>query len=320
MGSRLGFATAVAVALIAPAAAQGDGLPVPVDDAGPSGLVSRDGASRYVTLTAAQHTLVQRIAPAGGKVQRWRFLPGRLTIPVVSLDGTPSGLSADGKTLVVIKPRSGFPRASTELAILDPRTLRVRRTVTLRGDFSFDALSPDGRSAFLVHYLSRRDPTQYEVRALDVASGKLRARPVVDPHEEPGAMRGLPLTRVTSADGRWHYTLYDGAGKEPFIHALDTSGARAVCIDMPLLTGRQDLYELRLGLRPSGMLSVSSRSGPLALVDTRSFRVSKPVRGAGRVAPGGSSPWPAALLGAALLLLSAVALSVRRRRRPARAA
>ena len=45
-------------------------------------------------------------------------------------------------------------------------------------------------------------------------------------------MRGQPLTRATSPDGRWAYTLYDGAGKEPFIHALDTSTRSARCIDL----------------------------------------------------------------------------------------
>ena len=48
-------------------------------------------------------------------------------------------------------------------------------------------------------------------------------------------MRGLALSRVSSEDGRWAYTLYDGGGDVPFIHALDTVGDKAVCIFMPQL-------------------------------------------------------------------------------------
>ena len=46
-------------------------------------------------------------------------------------------------------------------------------------------------------------------------------------------MAGYPMTREVSADGRWHYTLYNGTEGHPFIHALDTTGPRAKCIDLP---------------------------------------------------------------------------------------
>ena len=49
-------------------------------------------------------------------------------------------------------------------------------------------------------------------------------------------MDGYPLTRVTSADGRWVYTLYQngGVGGYPFVHALDTVRGVAHCIGVPL--------------------------------------------------------------------------------------
>ena len=59
-------------------------------------------------------------------------------------------------------------------------------------------------------------------------------------------MRGSPITRATSSDGRWAYTLYDGAGGTPFLHALDTSKRQARCIDLPMLAGGQDLGQLRI--------------------------------------------------------------------------
>ena len=73
-------------------------------------------------------------------------------------------------------------------------------------------------------------------------------------------MRGYPLTRVASPDGRWAYTLYDGGGKHPFVHALDTLEGRAVCIDLPAFA-----YQ---GAN-NGRLSISSDGGLLTLVHRR---------------------------------------------------
>ena len=125
---------------------------------------------------------------------------------------------------------------------------------------------------FLIHYLSRRDPTRYEVRALDVPSGKLLPTPIVDKSEPDERMAGFPITSQTTADGLWAYTLYDGAGNEPFVHALDTVNGVAHCIDLELLAGRQDLYDLRLGLGPGdGGLAVLTEPRSLTVIDTSDF-------------------------------------------------
>ncbi len=153
-----------------------------------------------------------------------RSLDGRFTIPAVAYDGSPGGLSADGRTLVLINPRTGFPRRITTLAVLDTQRLRARDVIRLTGDFSFDAISPDGRLLYLVQYLSQRDPTRYLVRLYDLEAGRLLPEPIIDPREVGDVMRGTPITRAASPDGRWAYTLYDGAGEHPFIHALDTVG------------------------------------------------------------------------------------------------
>jgi hypothetical protein len=303
----------LALALV-PAGAHADGLPVPVDDAGPTGVVSADGAFRYVTIPAAGGTVVERIATHGGQVTASRSLHGAFTIPVVGIDGSPAGLSHDGGTLVLIRPRDRFPRARTMLTIVDARRLVPRRRVTLRGDFSFDALSPDGRTAYLVQYVAPNDATRYLVRALDPATGRLRPHPIVDPHERGDDMRGLPLTRATSPGGRWAYTLYDGAGKHPFVHALDTRDGRARCIDLPDAMLHQDLSTVRLDVSGGGgRLDVSTPKRPLYAVDTATFRVrpaAQPSRGG--AADGGGIPWQG-LAALGLLLLSAGAFGLRRR-------
>lgn len=259
-----------------PAEARGDGLPVQGVDAGPTGVTS--ATARFVSLPAGKgRTLVARVRRDGGQVLRSRVLRGGLTIPAVAYDGSASGLSADAGTLVLIRPRARFPQPRTRLAVLDAKRLRVRSRLTLRGDFSFDALSPDGRTIYLIEYRSRRDPTRYAVRAYDLRSDRLLRAPIVDPREPDERMRGLPVTRETSADGRWEYTLYDGAGSHPFVHALDTARGEAACIDLDALTSSDRIYELRL--RSDGRdLSVLDGRTVVASIDRTTFRVGAPGR------------------------------------------
>jgi hypothetical protein len=269
----LGF-TLVAVAV--PAAATADGLPVLGVDVGSQGVAARTSPIRYVVLHAGRETIVARTALEGGRVFGFARLRGNFTIPAVAYDGSASGLSADASTLVLIQPRLTFPRARTALAVLDARQLHLRKLLTLQGDFSIDAISPQGRTLFLIQYISPRDPTRYKVRAFDLRSDRLVANPIVDPHEHD-AMRGSPITRATSSDGRWAYTLYDGAGGTPFIHALDTSRRQARCIDLPMLTRRPNLWKLRITIASDlARLTVGTARQPLALVDTSAFRASAP--------------------------------------------
>jgi hypothetical protein len=267
-----GFALVLLAAV--PAAAMADGLPVLGVDVGSAGVAARTSPIRYVTLPAERETMVARTAVGGGRVLGFTRLAGNFTIPAVAYDGSASGLSGDAGTLVLIQPRLQFPRMQTALAILDAKRLRLRKLVTLHGDFSFDAISPQGGTLFLIQYVSARDPTRYKVRAYDLRSDRLLANPIVDPHEQD-AMRGSPITRATSSDARWAYTLYDGAGGTPFIHALDTSKRQARCIDLPMLSGRQDLRQLRITIAPDhAKLIVGTAGQPLALVDMGDFRVS----------------------------------------------
>jgi hypothetical protein len=314
--------TGLLVAGVVAGSALADGLPVTVPDAGLEGVPI--GLTRYTALPAPGGTVLARVEQKGGRVLRSRFVRGRYTIPAVALDGTASGISANGKTLVLIRPRATFPQASTQLAIVDARRLRVNRFLRLRGDFSFDAISPDGRLVYLIQYVAPQDPTRYAVRAYDAARGRLIPGPIIDPHEPDEAMHGFPLTRTMSGDGRWAYTLYDGGGKHPFVHALDTSGRTARCIDLDSLTA-QALGVPRLRLdRGGSRLVVDDGRTALALIDTRTFAVSEPasppVTGGGSTA-GSDGAMANALLGVAgiavLIAAGVLSLTLRRRRRPA---
>jgi hypothetical protein len=127
-------------------------LPVLGVDVGGSGIEASSGDARYVALAAGANTLVARVDPKSGRVVDWRLLRGQWTIPAVAYDASAGGLSADGKRLVLIEPRTRFPRARTKLLELDTTGLRlaVLRTIDLDGDFSFDAISPRGAFAYLI--------------------------------------------------------------------------------------------------------------------------------------------------------------------------
>ena len=294
---------ALLITAIAAGSARADGLPVVDVNAGAA--TTPTARDLFIAVPAGTSTRVSQIERSTGKLRAERILRGLLTIPAVAYDGSAAGLSHDERTLVLTVPRPTFPRASTTFVILDAETLKHRRTITLRGDFSFDAMSPDGRWLYLIQYTSAEDPLQYRVRALDSTTGRLLPNPVVDPREPGEAMNGRPLTRATSVDGRWAYTLYDGT-EHPFIHALDTVGRSARCIDLDWLHGRKDLWQLRFALGDDGRrLSVRSERGTVAVVDTRTFEAGTAVAEDHR-----RSPWVVAGGGLALLLAGALVVYV----------
>jgi hypothetical protein len=288
----------VAITLAPPA--QADGLPVEGVELGNVGV--GDARVRYLAENSNPDTLVQRLEAKTGRPLAARLLSGELTVPVVAYDSSPGGLSADGRTLVLIAPRHRFPRARTRFVVLAARTLRPRKTIRLRGDYSFDAISPDGRWMYLIHYTSPKNAIRYEVVALDLRSGRLASKPIVDPREPDEKMNGRPLTRAASADGRWAYTLYDGT-EHPFVHALDTVGRDARCVDLDWLTGHRSLQDLRFALRREGRELALRTPGkkPVAVVDTTTFEASAP-----RTAGVGSLPKTVLSLLALLAALGAV--------------
>jgi hypothetical protein len=216
-----------------------------------------------------------------------------------------------------VRPHVAARPKRTVVAILAARRLRVRHRLTLRGNFSYDALSPDGRVLYLVQYLSD-DLTHYAVRAYDVRAGRLRPDPIVDPRERGEEMRGFPLARLYGPGHRWAYTLYDGNGKEPFVHALDTVAGKARCIDLPMVRA-MDVFDARLATRAGGrrVAVYQSHGHELATIDTATLTASKPVghRAVAREEGGGPSAWPFA--GLALLLAAGAGVALRRRRRTA---
>jgi hypothetical protein len=240
---------------------------------GGKGILAPDGKHRYVALTTGRRTIVSEIRVDGGQVVRWRYVPGYVGVPVVGEDGTTDGLTRDGRTLVL----AGVPEARrngvvTRFALVDTASLRLRR-LTLPGTWAYDAVSPDGAVLYLIEYERYDASPTYRVRAYDLAARRLLARPIVDRTIGERLMRGWALTRRTSSDGRWAYTLYARQKKQPFVHALDTVRRRAYCIDLPLQMTRVEQMRLRLALRADRTLEVRRGATGLAAIDTRTFVV-----------------------------------------------
>jgi hypothetical protein len=257
---------AVLVLALLPASAAADGLPAVGIDARPLSLPG--GHVAYMTKSAKHSTRVLARS-LDGRLLSERRIDGTFSLPAVAYDGTPSGLSANSRTLILISPRERYPRKRTTFAVVDAQQLTVRRRISLKGDFSFDAISPNGRTMYLVEY-NPREFGEYEVRAYDLRAGRLLRKPIVDPNRPDWEMYGLPMTRTPSPDGRWAYTLYD-SHEHPFVHALDTSGRTAVCIALDDLQG--DLWGATLDLNGPN-LDVTGRGGRLlARIDTRTHEV-----------------------------------------------
>jgi len=317
-------------AVLTPGTAAGEGLPATIGlDIGTSGVTDGSG-HRYVTVRSGADTVVARTAVGTGKIERSVTVRGAVTTPAVAYDRTAGGLSADDNTLVLIRPRRVFPRISTTFAVLDAPTLRLRKWIHLRGDFSFDAISPSGNLIYLVSYLSRTDPTKYEVRTYDLRSERLLPQAIVDPEEPDEQMGGHPLTRAMSPDGRWAYTLYRGSGgHEPFIHALDTVGRKAACIDLPQLLrrdfGQKPITGFGLRLSETGQelrVTAERKHLPaldLLAVDTRTFAVSTlDADGATGSGAGANDGRMSTLVVLALIAVAALTLALLVRRRSRR--
>jgi len=262
-------ALAVGCAVWTVAVASGAG-PSPGLSSPRAGLV--DGKLRYVAQPAGSTTEVQALNAETSAVLRHMRVKGIWGIPLVAYDGTAEGLFANGRTLLLAQPLSnGMPiRANTRFTLVDTRRMKVARRIALKGSFTFDALSRDGRYIYLIEYMSPEDPTSYRVRAYDLRAGRLLNKIVSDKRSWATDMRGLPIARMWK--DTWSYTLYGGNAR-PFIHALDTANVAAVCIDLPWSTPDR-IFDFRLKVDGDGHLVVRGPNGrALAVIDRQTFKV-----------------------------------------------
>jgi hypothetical protein len=255
------------------ASAVGPVLPAIDGNTGVSGL-AQDVS--YSTVLSGNNTTLR--VRTHGEIVRSAIVAGQWGVPMVTLNGGIGGLSPNGRVLVLsdnIQP-GGALRSRSGFVVVDTKTLTVLRTISLAGDYSFDALSPQGQTLFLIHHLSKSNVTEYQVRAYDLSSGSLLPRVIADKSQAGWVMAGMPVTRATSANGRWVYTLYQQSENYPFVHALDTVTKTAICIGLPWNWAATNAGIDDASLRLVGsQLHIAGGQGSKArfLLDTKTFRI-----------------------------------------------
>ena len=221
----------------------------------PRGSLSADGRTFVATArTKADRTTVARLDARTGRPQRAWSLRGRWEV---------GGVTADGATFALAR----HTRRATILRVGSKRQV-------LRGWRDIEALSPDGRRLYIVHW----GRTSYVLEQLDLASGRLGPTRLADPDEK---MIGLPSTAVGTRDGKWLFTLYwKGEGEENFIHALDLENGIAHCIDLPLDGDYFPLATSALALSPDErtLYMASPYLGRVTTVDVDRLEVMRVVR------------------------------------------
>ncbi len=274
MRTRL-VACAALVAAAALAAAASAAGPAPQVLQGEPGIGVAAGA--HVVAIAGPSpttTRVSLVRNRDGKTVRARVLTGKLGVPTVTFNGVAEGTFANGRKLLLSS--SIYDDVTrTRFVVLDTRTLRPLKTITLRGAFAFDALSPNGRRLYLLQFPQGLDGgIRYVVRSLNMRTGRLEPGAIVDKTEPDEQMNGIAMYRAWSPDRTWAYTLYNGGASHAFIHALNTRTRSARCIDLPWKGGGQSILEhAQLPVEPGALTLVGPDGRPLASVDPKTFAV-----------------------------------------------
>lgn len=272
MSRRLGLVLAAAAAAIVVPVALAS-YPSPYALQGGEGVMSKDGAIRYVAVGAGDKTVVKAIRTSDGSTVQSATVQGSFGVPMLTQKGPGGGLFRDGSAFVLQSTGYG---PTTSFQLMSTNVLAQGDTITLPGTFAFDALSPDGSRLYLIQHTSADDLQHYVVRAYDFSAGSLLPGKIADKTQRGWVMQGFPAARVSSADGRWVYTLYMNPSGYPFVHALDTVNAVAHCVGFkwfPSSSGA--LFDFKLGIK-GGKLLVRTNTGMLwRVIDRQTYRVTK---------------------------------------------
>jgi hypothetical protein len=277
MFRRLGLYLIVLGALAAVPVASA-AYPAPYAAQGGKGVLSNDGSMRFVAIGAGESTLVRASKASDGSTAMSQTIPGSFGVPMITQVGPAGGMFRDGSTFVL---QSIGLNTSTQFVLLRTQDLSTRDQISLKGTFGFDALSPDGSKLYLIQHSSTQDIQHYVVRAYDLNAHKLLPGRIADKTQKSWVMQGWAVSRATSANGRWVYTLYANPGGYPFIHALDTVKGVAHCVGLPWPSydsSQNSVFNFSLALDLQGKTLTVKRQGGASyrLVNTANWHVSKP--------------------------------------------
>ena len=268
LGSLLVAVGALALVPVASAA-----YPTPFAVQGGAGLSSLDASMRFVALKAGKSTRLNAVDAQGGAIVMTRTVTGVFGIATLTQSGLAGGLFHDGSAFVL---QSVGLTSTSRFIIVGAKDLVPRQTITLKGAFGFDALSPDGSKLYLIQHTSSKDFQHYVVRAYDMNTHTLLPGRVADKAQKSWVMQGFAVDRVTTPDGRWAYTLYANPGGYPFVHALDTVRGVAHCVGVPWRGDQNESWNMRLALRDDERsLAVNRQAGSgFVAIDLSTWKIS----------------------------------------------
>lgn len=238
----------LALAVASPAFA---GYPTTYAAQGGRGVASRDGALHFVAYKQGDDTRLTALRTPSGALVRSVTLTGAFGVPMLGNHSIALGMFRDGTTFVLQSVAAG---AETTFQLVGTDDLAVRDTITLRGAFAFDALSPDGSMLYLIQHRAADDQQHYVVRAYDLQRKTLLPGRIADRAQKSWVMQGWPSARAETANGRWVYTLYANPGGFPFVHALDTVRGVAHCVGIAWRGEQGPLFDYRLHVRGNRLL------------------------------------------------------------------
>ncbi|MGI8548126.1 MAG: YncE family protein, partial [Gemmatimonadaceae bacterium] len=251
----------------------------------PLGVPSPDWSTLYVTERGIEQTTVRAFDPQTGKARRETTITGRFALPEEGVAGTPRGLSPNGRWLALSRGLTYAATTTSHLAVIDTAFAQPPKYVDLDGDFSFDALSNDGTSLYLIEALPPTGTATpglgYKVRLYDLNTATLQPGVVVDKTAIAETMSGTRQSAVASPDGQWVYSLYLNEAKGPFIHMLNLNGRYAICVFLPTTDkenlAKQLLWSLAQTRDGQWLYAVNGALGIVSEVDPNQLQVRRTV-------------------------------------------
>lgn len=239
----LGVVVMLAVAVVACGGQAATPQPPPPAPASAGQVYVAPVSQQALWVVDAATGRVARSLPAGTPSPDWRWLyrigAGALDVldpqtgAVAATHPAPDWgrtvrTSADGRWLVVAGADPGG-----RFRVQDADWARPPVDVALRGGFTFDGISGDGRRLYL---LERLDAGHYQVRMYDLSRAALAPYVIADKSEVGQPMSGTAVAGFTTRGGAMQLTLYQRSAKgEAFVHALPIGqeAPYAFCVDLP---------------------------------------------------------------------------------------
>src|SRR5947209_13610950 len=193
----------------------------------PVGVPAPDWSRYYTVSGVGSTTRLSAVDPGTGRTLSQHTIPSGFTFPTLTYPQLPGGISPNGAWLTLSMQTVAAGARHSEFLVGPTSLVRPFTRLSLTGDFSFDAISNDGVSLYLIETMSVPSPSgggqggvvHYRVRLYDVATRALLEHPIADKREPNDPMNGIRGDSVFTPDGNYVLTVYARNGG-PFIHAL----------------------------------------------------------------------------------------------------